>query len=102
MPDNRVRQALQVFQRMNLSLPRKTDRAMRLKSSDGRILYPFYFKAGAPAGLEFLFQILQRLVRRLEEIAIEPLEIAVDLFGGSNRFHPIDRRAVALRGHARP
>ena len=87
---------------MNLSLVRESDRTMSLERFDGRVLDPLHRQPGTLTCFEFLFQVLQRLVRRLKQVTVNSLEIALDLFGGGNSFHPIDRRAVALRRHSRP
>src|SRR4051812_27595760 len=87
---------------MKLRLPRETDRYAGVESVHRRLLRPLHVQTGSLAGIEFLRQLTLRLVRRIEEISIEPLESAIDLLLRHNLFDAIDRRSVAFRRQTCP
>ena len=86
---------------MNLSLTRKSNRRAGIEIFNRSTVDPLHRQTGTLAGLKFSFQICARLVRRLEQIAVEPLELAVNVFVRDDPFDAIDGCAVTLRGHAR-
>src|SRR3954447_194825 len=87
---------------MKLRLPRETDRYAGVESVHRRLLRPLHVQTGSWEGIEFLGQLPLRLVRRIEEISIEPLESAIDLLLRHNLFDAIDRRSVAFRRQTCP
>src|SRR3954464_5157911 len=87
---------------MKLRLAWEANGAMRVEVRDRRARHPLHVEPGSLAGVEFLLQVFQRLVRRLEQVTIQSLEIALDLSLENDAFDPINRGAMALRRHPRP
>src|SRR3954452_22532317 len=87
---------------MKWRLAWEADGPMRVEVRDRRAGHPLHAQPGSLAGIEFFLQVFQRLVRRLEQVTIQSLEIALDLFLENDAFNPINRGAMALRRHPRP
>jgi hypothetical protein len=97
LPSHGVGQAAQVFEGMDLGLTREANRTMGIKGIDRRALHPFHRDARSHTCVELLLEVLERFIRRLEQITIQPFEVAIDALGRGDFFYAIDRRAVALR-----
>src|SRR5688500_18805325 len=83
---------------MHLGLTREAQRRSCVEESQRRVLYHLHVHhPGAVNCIELVFEIPSRFRRLAKEVAIHALEVAVDVFHGSDRFQSIDRRNVTLR-----
>src|SRR5581483_1833128 len=87
---------------MELRLPRKAQAHSGIESAEwgARDLFDIN-QAGAVRGFQLTFEHLFRFARRHEEVAIEPLEIAIYALRRDNGFDAINGRRVTIGSHPR-
>src|SRR5690349_18525290 len=86
---------------MELCLAGKAECRARLERRDGRALEKLYVRqSGAVSGSELTLEDILILVVAEEEVAVDSLEIAIDVFECGNRFDLVDRGNVTFGGDA--
>jgi hypothetical protein len=86
----------------NCALAWEAKAGSRVETVDGRGAHPFEpLDAGAQRRLVFAQQLVGVAARRQEEIAVEALEVAVDLLVRDDGADRLDGGGVALRGEPR-
>src|SRR5688500_14064807 len=100
--ENRASETFQVLERMEGCLSRKSQRDAGIPEIQRRALDDLGVgESGAVTRLELALEILPLAVAAEKEVAVNALEVAVDVFHRRNRFDPVDRRGVNLGRHAR-
>jgi hypothetical protein len=100
--ENRAGEAFQVLDRMKRRLSRKSQRDAGIPEIERRALHDLGVgESGAMRCFELTLEILPLAVPAEKEIAVDALEVAVDVFHRRDRFDPMDRSGVAFRRHSR-
>jgi len=100
--ENRAREALQIFERMEGRLAREAQRDARIPEVERRTLDELGIaEPGAMGGFELALEILTFCISAKEQVAVHALEVAVDVFHRGDGFDPLNRCGVTFRGRAR-
>jgi hypothetical protein len=95
-------EAVKIFEDVELTLIGEAERRAEVVSVVRDALDVLDFgQAGAVRGAEFLAELLGGLARRDEEVAVEALEVAVNLLFVDDLLDEVNGRRVALGGEAR-
>src|SRR5688572_8513796 len=100
-PDDRVGEAAQVLEDVELALAGKAQRRTGLERRDRRAIHERY--VGEPdslRGFGFLHQLFGMSGFARQQVAVQPLEVAVDTLERDDLLDAIDRGAVTLDGEA--
>ncbi len=89
-------ETLQIFERMKGGLTRISQHMLLVAMGQRHTDQPMHGRADRADGVQFLLDDFRIGVQRLEEIAVEPAKIAVDLFTLLNLLDAIDGRGLAL------
>src|SRR5262245_10455142 len=94
-------QAVQVLQRMELSLVLEAQAGAALEAEHASVGHPVGLRVGGPRGLELFVELLDGSVLPEEEIAVHALEPAIDMFLVADGLDAIDRSCVTVARQAR-